>query len=698
MVAALRIKGLCKEYLLANESVHALVDVDLEVPKGDYVAIMGPSGSGKSTLLNLLGCLDKPTSGDYFIGDVNVALLDDDHLSQIRADRIGFVFQAYNLVSQLTVLENIEAPLAYGEGLSSADEERCHQLAELVGLGDRLNHRPSQLSGGQQQRAAIARSLINQPHFILADEPTGNLDTSTTSDILDVFDRLNEAGTTIVMVTHEADVAKRARRIVRLRDGTVESDDRLDDASELVESREPTDPLHPNSYNNDGAQFANRRRSKLQLRLRDLRIGLKSVLMHPLRSLLTILGIFIGVASVIWLLAIGEGISAKAQQQIAELGANNIIIETTRPPNEQTGNRRIYTYGLTDRDRDVMEQTIRSIEFAIPFCRRQGYEFRHRDRMTRGEIIACTPRFRQLYSLELHRGRFLTDNDDEAKSMVCILAQEVADELFLHRDPLGQSIRIHRDFYRVVGIFASRSRMEGIRGSVRSQDFADNAYIPLSTFWSRFGDSSSRGSDGGMGITQITLRLKDKKDAFTTSEVLLDTLTRSHKYDDYTITVPLELLARARSTRLMFMAMMALIAAISLIVGGIGIMNIMLATVTERTREIGIRRALGANRGDITRQFVFETVMLSVAGGLTGILGGFTCGVVVDGLRHSLNYLVPEMMATLPESVQTVNPIILPWSIPLAFGISVLVGVVFGLYPARRAAAMHPIEALRHVG
>lgn len=224
MKLAARIHDLNKDYHLGEEVVHALRGVTIDIPEGDYVAIMGPSGSGKSTLLNLLGCLDRPTSGSFFLGDDDVAQLDDDDLSEIRASRIGFVFQSYNLIPQLTVMENIEVPLYYRGHVTAEDRQRCRELAELVGLGHRLNHRPTQLSGGQQQRAGIARSLVNNPYFILADEPTGNLDSATTEEILNLLDQLNEAGKTIIMVTHEEDVAARSKRIVRLKDGYIQSD------------------------------------------------------------------------------------------------------------------------------------------------------------------------------------------------------------------------------------------------------------------------------------------------------------------------------------------------------------------------------------------------------------------------------------------------------------------------------------------
>ena len=681
---ALSIRDLRKDYSLASETVHVLKGINLEVPRGDYVAIMGPSGSGKSTLLNLVGGLDTPTSGQYFIGDCDVAKLSDDQLSGIRAKRIGFVFQAYNLLPQLNVVENIEVPLAYNGGMTSADRDRTIDLANLVGLDERAEHRPTELSGGQQQRAGIARSLVNNPEFILADEATGNLDTTTTEEILSLFDKLNNDGTTIVMVTHEEEVAQRARRIIRLRDGVIESDKRL---------RPPAEKKH-----DENVQARRGRPSQLRLRLRDIRLGLKTLLMHPLRSMLTVLGIFIGVASVIWLLAISEGIASKANEQIQELGANNIIVTTARPSADDVGGKKVYFYGLTDEDFHHLKSTIPSVDLAIPFYRRTGRDFRYLDRKYEGEINAVTPEYRDLYSLELTRGRYILDSDNETASNVCVLSEEVADKLFRHEDPIDKSIHIEDDFFRVIGVVASRTELDSVKKTSRSQDFSDNVYIPLETYWVRFGEAYSVGNNGGRAISQITLRLRNQEDAVATGQAVEQALNRTHLFEDYTVGVPLKLLEQAQNTRLMFMAMMGLLAGISLLVGGIGIMNIMLATVTERTREIGIRRALGARQRDITRQFLIETVLLSVAGGITGILGGLTCGKLMELFRWAMNTSLPDLMESLPETVQSMEPVVLPWSIPIAFGISVTVGVVFGIYPALRAAKMNPIDALRHVG
>jgi len=682
---AIRLQGLLKAYQLGNEAVPVLKGIDLDVPEGDYIAIMGPSGSGKSTLLNLLGCLDHPTGGHFFLGEDDVATLDDDQLAAIRSSRIGFVFQAYNLVPQLTVEENIEAPLYYQGHITPEDRERCRELAALVGLGHRLSHRPPELSGGQQQRAGIARSLANNPRYILADEPTGNLDSVTTQEILTLLDRLNRDGKTIVLVTHEEDVARHARRIVRLFDGVVQSDTRLRPVEHRADPNEaPPEMARPN--------FS----SSLRLMLRTAQLGVKSLLLHPLRSLLTILGIFIGVASVIWLLAIGEGISAKAQQQIAELGANNIILTSNQPPPQQ-GAAKPRAYGITQEDFETLIATVPSISKAIPMRELPRRLFAYGTKQSYGRLVGCTPEYLSLNRMEIARGHFVTPVEDEAKAKVCVLAPGLAEELFGFVDPIGRAIHIGTDYFQVVGVMKQRAAADEIPGARAKQDFARDVYIPMNTMWALFHDFYSRTEDGIPIATQVTLSLRDQKEVIDTAEIVRRTLARTHGREDYMIAVPLELLEQARNTRLMFIAMMGLVAAISLLVGGIGIMNIMLATVTERTREIGIRRAIGARRQDITQQFLVETVVLSITGGITGMIGGLACTPVFALAMKAMLGTFPKAMAALPDVVRTMVPIIVPWSLPLAFGISVAIGVLFGLYPARRAAMMNPIEALRHV-
>ncbi len=432
---------------------------------------------------------------------------------------------------------------------------------------------------------------------------------------------------------------------------------------------------------------------------RTWQLGAKSLLLHPLRSLLTVLGIFIGTASVIWLLAIGEGISRKAQEQIAGLGADNIIVRTVKPPAEKLSTTDFFLeYGIKREDCRRLKDTIPTIDNML-----QIRELRRVARFGPREIdirlVGCEPLYARLNRLNPARGRFLSELD--AEENVCVLASGTAARLFPIEEPVGKTIRVESDVYRVVGVTRLRTPTAGIGGSLSSQDFNYDVYVPIQTLWERIGDQVVQRQGGSrtgeiIELSQLTLHVADLKDVEATAEVVRLTLDRYHPKEDYGVVVPLELLRQAETTRLMFMLFMGLIAAISLVVGGIGIMNIMLATVTERTREIGIRRALGARRGDITRQFLVETTLLSVIGGVTGILGGITCGPLIELSRETLQQAAPSLIDDLPEVIRTMEPTIVPFSIPLAFCISVGVGVIFGLYPALRAAKMDPIEALRH--
>jgi putative ABC transport system permease protein len=437
--------------------------------------------------------------------------------------------------------------------------------------------------------------------------------------------------------------------------------------------------------------------------LRTWQLGIKSLMLHPLRSMLTVLGIFIGVASVIWLLAIGEGISQKAQEQIAALGANNIIVRSVKPPDEassSSGGTGVTPYGLTRDDYYRIMATIPTIDRATP-VREVRRMFYYGGRELDGRLVGCTPEYMEINNLRMDRGRFLEALDCHKSENFCILGSETAEVLFPVEDPIGCMVRVQDQHYLVIGVTKPRMSSAGIGGSLSAQDFNRDVYIPIDTFWDRLGDFIRTTRSGSMEgemleVSQVTLRVDNVDDVMETAEIVRLTLEPHHKTEDYAITVPLELLEQAKTTRMMFIVFMGLIAAVSLVVGGIGIMNIMLATVTERTREIGIRRALGAKRADIIRQFLVETIALSVVGGVVGVLAGLTCRPVMNTFRAILEESMPDVIAQLPPVIQDVEPIIVTWSIPLAFMISVGIGVIFGLYPAMRAADMDPIEALRH--
>ncbi len=433
---------------------------------------------------------------------------------------------------------------------------------------------------------------------------------------------------------------------------------------------------------------------------RSLWNSLKSLFLHPLRSFLTMLGVAIGVASVVWLLAIGEGIGQAVQKQIEGLGADNIIVRSIKPPSEATAGRRgIFPYGITRDDMERITTTLPTIKRAVPI-REVRREFRFADRLVDGRLVGCTADYADLVKLELARGRFLSATDCLERQNVCVLSAETAEKLFPYEDPLSRSVKVERDYYSIVGVLQPRAPSAGIGGSLEAQDYSRDVYIPIETLWLRIGDmvfTRRSGSFEGESVqlSQITLQADAVAHVVETAEMIKATLAPHHKQPDYGITVPLELLERARAMRLMFMLFLGIIAVISLLVGGIGIMNIMLATVTERTKEIGIRRALGAKQSDITSQFLRETVLLSVMGGTVGILAGLACRPSINFLRWGIGKVVPQAIAQLPDVIRTMEPTIVNWSIPLAFAISVMVGVTFGLYPAIQAARLDPIEALR---
>lgn len=433
--------------------------------------------------------------------------------------------------------------------------------------------------------------------------------------------------------------------------------------------------------------------------LQTVELGLKSLLLQKMRAGLAALGIFIGTTTVIWLVAMGEGVSYRAQQQIKELGATNIIV---RSKNINTGNdgsdaSRVKTYGLLRADYRRILSNIPSIENAVPM-RELRFELRRGNNAADAKLVGCSEDYREMNRLEIARGRWITPRDRGEN--VVVLADDTAKRLFPFENPIGQTIWVGSEFYVVIGQTKPRTASAAIGGSLDSREYNLDAYISMATLRARVGDLVMTRAGSGFNFTgekvelsQITVKVKSIEDVDETAAIIETLLKKYHEEEDYAVVVPKELLAQAERTRAMFNVLLVVIAGISLLVGGIGIMNIMLATVTERTREIGIRRALGATRKHIIEQFLTETVVLTAGGGLLGVFFGLMCGPLFRGLRTGLTALSPDL---LPPIVYTLEPRIAPWSVALSLFISLGVGLIFGVYPARQAAYMDPIEALRH--
>ncbi|MBM79623.1 MAG: ABC transporter substrate-binding protein [Planctomycetaceae bacterium] len=417
------------------------------------------------------------------------------------------------------------------------------------------------------------------------------------------------------------------------------------------------------------------------------------------------LGILIGVTAVIWLVALGEGVSYQAQQQIKELGATNIILKSAKPSSgSSAGSSFIVEYGLTRADFDRIVQSVPTIERAVPM-RESKSNARVGSRDADVQLIGCTSSYKEINNLQIARGRYLSDKDLEEKRNSVVLAAETATQLFGYENPLGSTIEINvnnrSDVYVVIGVTQDRMPSASIGSSFEGRDYNLDVYIPLSTFRERIGDqiiTARSGSREGelVQLSQITLTVGDVSQVQEAADIIGILLKKYHPNEDYTMTVPQELLRQAEMLRMMFNVLLIVIAGISLLVGGIGIMNIMLATVTERTREIGVRRSLGANQQDIIVQFLSETIVLSGLGGLLGLLFGFLCKPVTRLVLSLIESWFDEVWRSLPPTIQNLQPIVAGWSIFASVGISVFVGVVFGIYPAIRAAKMDPIEALRH--
>ncbi|MCX7556248.1 MacB family efflux pump subunit [Xanthomonadaceae bacterium JHOS43] len=639
----LRLSGVGRHYGSGEARVVALDGVDLEIHAGEFVAIVGQSGSGKSTLMNILGCLDRPTAGRYQVLGRDVASLTPDELAALRRDAFGFVFQRYNLLADASAAENVEIPAAYAGLGRHARRERAMELLTQLGLGERGEHRPGQLSGGQQQRVAIARALVNDAPVILADEPTGALDSQSGRDVLALLQRLNEEGRTVILITHDPGIAAHARRVIELRDGKVVSDTTQEAGSRAA--RQPAS-LGTRSALGIAGEVA----EAVKMALRSMRSNL-------FRTALTLLGVVIGVAAVIAMLAIGDGSKQSVLERIAAMGSNQLSVRPGAAGFRGAGDIATLTPEDAEALRSIPDVTLVSPERSSSAVLRVG------NRDYRSSVQGVWPDFQALRDWPMQSGSFVTHEDVRGYAPVIVLGQTVVQNLYPDGgDPVGTFVLVRNVPFEVIGVLSAKG------ASSWGQDQDDVALIPLSTGFMRLFGQSFLGS--------ITVKVASDAAMARTEAAITDLLTERHRTVDFQVRNTASLQEAVSATADTMTALLGSVAAISLIVGGIGVMNIMLVSVTERTREIGIRMATGARRRDILMQFNIEAIVVCGIGGLLGVALGIGIGMLVQ------RFGMPVAFSAGPAL--------------LAFTCAFLTGVVFGFLPARKAAYMDPVAALAY--
>ncbi len=653
----IELKNIYKTYQMGEVEVKALQGVSLKIAPGEFVAIMGPSGSGKSTLMHILGLLDRPDAGEYYLGKRKIDRLCDEELSAIRNRLAGFVFQQFHLLPRMTALENAELPLVYAGKRHL--KEKAQQKIEEVGLADRMNHRPNELSGGQQQRVAIARSLVNDPLIILADEPTGNLDSKSQEEIISILKGLNQKGKTIIVVTHEKEIALHAQRIIRMLDGKIISEEK---------SAIPVNPSVENQVDKiiDVVLSKSERKARETEFFDYLRQALGAMVSHKMRSFLSILGILIGVAAVIAMLALGQGAKESIEKQLASLGSNLLVV---RP-----GSSRVMGVALeagtvtrfTFQDLAAIEKLTDEVKRVSPSVTGRG-QIVYANKNWNTQVEGVGEDYASIRAAYPAAGRFFSEDEVKMRDKVALLGTTVARELFEGANPIGETIKIDLINFKVIGVLHEK-------GATGFRDQDDTVIIPITTAMYRvFGKEY---------IDSIYVEAKAPDLIDAAQESISKVIIKQHhlnkeEEDSFQIRNMADIKNALETTTKTMSLLLGSIAAISLLVGGIGIMNIMLVSVTERTREIGLRKAIGATNKDIMVQFLIEAILMSFIGGVAGILLGTGVSVLIT------------FFAGWAVRVSSS-------SIILATTFSLIVGIVFGLWPAQKASKLDPIEALRY--
>jgi len=688
----IEVAHLSRTYHVGDVDVHALRDVNLVVERGELVAIMGASGSGKSTLMAILGCLDRPSSGTYRLEGIDVATLGEPQLARIRSKRLGFVFQSFNLLVRTSALENVALPLFYNpDDPISADDrrDRARAALQMLGLGDRERNSPAQLSGGQQQRVAIARALINSPVVLLADEPTGNLDTRTSHEIMDTLVALNrERGVTVIIVTHESDIAAYADRLITMRDGTVLSDERRVTREQKGRTVRPAVPKAE-------TRAARRATPAWAFARMILSAAAQAIGRNKLRSALTMLGVFIGVAALIAMVAVGQGANAAVKQQIQSLGTNMLVV---LPGATTTGGVRAgfgSASSLTVSDAEALRRDDPAVG-QVGYLIRQSGQVQYGDQNWNTNIQGVTESYSAIANWHVALGRVLDADDLGGARLVAVIGQTVYHQLFSQNEnPIGATILVKSIPLRIVGLYSAKGQ------SSSGQDQDDLITIPFSTAelkvlgvaapsQSLAANSTYPPLPNPFGIQPritgfvnlIYVQAVNAAQVGPAMDQVTSTLRARHRIKtgdtpDFNVRNLSQIASAAEGSSRVMALLLATVASISLLVGGIGIMNILLVSVTERTREIGLRMALGARRLQVLLQFLAEAMFLSASGGIAGIVIGVAASEAVSAFAKW------PIVISAP-------------AIAGGFVFSAAVGIFFGYYPARKAAALDPIEALRY--
>jgi macrolide transport system ATP-binding/permease protein len=699
----IRVENVSRIYHAGDVDVHALRDVSVTVESGEFIAIVGSSGSGKSTLMAVLGCLDRPTSGRYYFEGVDVAGLSEPELARIRSERLGFVFQSFNLLARTSAAENVALPLFYaasGPAGVSSRLARARAALGLLGLGERERNTPAQLSGGQQQRVAIARALINTPSLLLADEPTGNLDTRTSHEIMETLTALNrEQGVTIIVVTHEADIAAYADRVLTMRDGQIISDEskrrpatRAAGPATGVAERD-TSAFHPHrapllAGQSTGAFWA--------FSFMIVAAALQAINRNKMRSSLTMLGVFIGVAALIAMVAVGQGANEAVRKQIESLGTNLVVVlpGAARSGGFRGGSGSAST--LTVGDAQAIQREVQSAG-AVSYLIRQGGQVQYGNQNWSTGIQGISPNYPPMTNWRIASGREISTDDDSQAALVVVLGQTVARQLFGEgTNPVGALIQVKNTPLRVIGVLAPKGQ------TAFGSDQDDLVMIPFSTAERKvLGVAAPSQAQTAINwiyptppnpyglqarlvgfVNQIYVQAVDQSRVQPAIGEVTELLARRHRIragnvNDFSVRNLSQIAETAEGSSRIMALLLAAVASISLLVGGIGIMNILLVSVTERTREIGLRMAIGARRLHVLLQFLAEAVFLSATGGIAGIVIGAALSMAIS------------LIAGWPAPIS--------WTaIAGGFLFSAAVGIFFGYYPARKAASLDPIEALRY--